>query len=87
MPTAMTLTSKGQFTFNKQLMEHLNVKAGEKVLINKMPDGSLRIEAEKSQVDIMSLAGSLKSTIRLTDEELQAAITDSYVQAGLKGLK
>jgi len=36
MPTAMTLTSKGQFTFNKQLMEHLNVKAGDKVLINKM---------------------------------------------------
>jgi len=87
MPTAMTLSSKGQFTFNKQLMEHLNVKAGEKILIKKMPDGSLRIEAEKSQIDIMSLAGSLKTTVRLTDEELQTAIANSYVQAGLKGLK
>jgi len=87
MPTAITLTSKGQFTFNKQLMEHINVKAGERILINKMPDGSLKIEAEKNQIDIMSLAGSLKSTVRLTDDELQTAITDAYVQAALKGLK
>jgi len=68
-------------------MEHLDVEAGEKVLIKKMPDGSLRIEAEKNQIDIMSLAGTLKTTVRLTDEELQAAIANSYVQAGLKGLK
>jgi len=66
-------------------MEHLDVKAGEKILINKMPDGSLRIEAEEKQVDIMDLAGSLKSDIQLTDEGLQAAVRDSYVQAGLKG--
>jgi len=51
-----------------------------------MPDGSLRIEAEEKQVDIMDLAGSLKSDIRLTDEELKATINESYAQSGLKGL-
>jgi len=30
MPTAMTLTSKGQFTFNKHLMAHLGIKPGKK---------------------------------------------------------
>jgi len=82
----MTLTSKGQFTFNKQLMEHLNVKAGERILIKKQPDASLKIEAEKSQIDIMSLAGSMRTNIRLTDEEIQESITNSYIAAGTKGL-
>jgi len=79
----MTLTAKGQFTFDQRLLHHLGVKAGEKVLVKMLPDGSLKIEAEKNQGDILSLAGSLKSRVRLSDEQLQEAIRQSYIQGGL----
>jgi len=86
MPTAMTLTGKGQFTFNKQLMEHINVKVGERIVIKKQPDSSLKIEAEKSQIDLMSLAGSMRTDITLTDEQIQESIINSYIAAGTKGM-
>jgi hypothetical protein len=78
----MMLTAKGQFTFDKQLLQHLGVKSGEKVLVKKLPDGSLKVEAEKHQIDILSLSGSLKGEVRLSDAELQAAIRESYSQRG-----
>jgi len=87
MPISMTLTGKGQFTFNKQLMEHLNIKAGERIVIKRQPDASLRIEAEKKKIDILSLANSVKSDIRLTDEEIEETIKSAYVVAGMAGLK
>lgn len=87
MSTAMTLTAKGQFTFNKSLMEHLGIKAGEKIIVKKLPDGSLKVEAAKKQIDILSLAGSLKTNVQLTDDELQQAIQHSYIQRGTKGLE
>jgi|GEM_PF-5954256 len=48
MPIAVTLTGKG--------LKHLiNVKAGGENSNKKQPDASLKIEAEKSQIDIMNL--------------------------------
>jgi len=87
MSISMTLTDKGQLTFSKQLMEHLNIKAGEKIVIKKQPDASLRIEAEKAKIDILSLAGSVQSDIKLTDEEIEEGIKNAYVAAGIAGLK
>lgn len=85
----MTLTAKGQFTFNKSLMEHLGVKAGDKIAIRKQPDGSLKIIASKKHRDIAELAGSLKgkTSVRLSDEELSAAIANAYVERGTRGAR
>jgi len=57
------------------------------VIIKKLPDASLKIEAEKSQIDILSLAGSIKTNIHATDEEIQEAIRKGYATAGMQGLK
>ncbi|WP_265257616.1 hypothetical protein [Verminephrobacter aporrectodeae] len=81
--TEITLTTKGQFTFNQQLLDHLGVKSGEKVLVKKLPDGSLKIEAEKNQIDILSLSGSIQSDIQATDAKLQDSIRQSYIQRGV----
>ncbi|MDR2153407.1 MAG: AbrB/MazE/SpoVT family DNA-binding domain-containing protein [Burkholderiaceae bacterium] len=85
MSFALTLTAKGQFTINKQLMDHIGVKAGEKVLVKKQSDGTLKVESAKNQTDIMALAGSLKNKtrVKLTDEQLRQAITESYVRRGM----
>lgn len=76
----MTLTAKGQFTFNKALMEHLGVKAGDKISVSKYPDGSLRISASKKRGDLMALAGVFKHStdVKLSDNELNQAIADAY---------
>lgn len=87
MTTAMTLTAKGQFTFNKNLMEHLGIKAGDKVWVQKQPDGSLKIEAAKKQIDFLSLAGTLRTQTYVSDADLEQAIANAYVQQGLKGLE
>jgi len=85
----VTLTSKHQFTFNKSLLEHLGVKAGEKISIKKLPNGSINIDASKKRHNIMELAGSLKSAthVKMSIEEINQAITDGYVKHGTKGLK
>jgi len=85
----MTLTAKSQFTLNKSLLEHLGVKAGEKIAIKKLPDGSLKINASKKHRSILDLAGALKgkTDVKLTDEELEQAIIDGYVEHGMRGIK
>jgi len=71
--TTMTLTARGQFTFNKTLMEHLDVRPGERVSIQKLPNGRLLLEAEKQQQDILRLSGSLAS-LQMSDEALAGII-------------
>jgi predicted glycosyltransferase len=85
----LTLTAKSQFTFNKSLLEHLGVKAGDKIAIRKLPDGSIKINASKKHRSIMDLVGALegKTKVRLTDEELQQAIIDGYVEHGMRGME
>jgi len=89
MPTAMTLTDQSPLTFEPPRMTHLNVRTGKPVLIKKRLNANPKTKVRNNQIDIMSLAGSLqgKTDIRLTNDALQAAITDSYVQSGLQGLK
>jgi len=37
-------------------------------------------------VDIISLAGRLKTDIHLADEEIQQAIIQGYVESGISGI-
>ena len=91
MSTAMTLTSKGQFTFNKGLLEHLGIRAGDRIAIRKMPNGKVEIEAQKNKLTDDELFALLRKTLK-TDkkfslEEIQEAIIQGYVEAGMKGLR
>ncbi|MCL2524639.1 MAG: type II toxin-antitoxin system PrlF family antitoxin [Betaproteobacteria bacterium] len=85
----MTLTAKNQFTFNKSLLEHLGVKAGEKIAIKKLPDGSININASKKHRSVMDLAGALKgkTDVKMTIEQINQAIADGYVEHGMRGMK
>ena len=87
----MTLTARGQFTFNKSLMEHLGVKAGEKISIKKLPGGKIEIEAKKNKISpeilLINLRSIIKTDIKLSTEEINDVIAQSYVTAGMKGMK
>jgi bifunctional DNA-binding transcriptional regulator/antitoxin component of YhaV-PrlF toxin-antitoxin module len=84
----MTLTARGQFTFNKSLMEHLGVKVGEKISIRKLPGGKIEIEARKNKIStevlLTTLRSTIKTDIRLGIEEINDVIAQSYVSAGMK---
>jgi bifunctional DNA-binding transcriptional regulator/antitoxin component of YhaV-PrlF toxin-antitoxin module len=88
----ITLSGRGQFTLNKGFLEHLGVKPGEQVSINKMPDGKLEISAKKDKWTVneakeyfRTLLG--ESKIHLTIDEMNDAIADGYVEAGMKGMR
>ena len=41
----LTVTTKGQVTLRKNLLEHLGVHPGEKISVDKLPDGRIEVRA------------------------------------------
>jgi antitoxin PrlF len=42
---SLTVTAKGQVTLKRDLLQHLGVKAGERIDFEKLPGGELRVRA------------------------------------------
>jgi AbrB family looped-hinge helix DNA binding protein len=57
----LTITAKGQVTLRKDLLEHLGVHPGDKVAVEKLPDGRIEVKATRPTGKISDLFGSLKS--------------------------
>jgi antitoxin PrlF len=70
--TALTITAKGQITLKRELLQHLNVGPGQKVEVDKLPDGRLVVGAATKSGSIDQFIGSLhrKGGPRLTIEEI-----------------
>ncbi len=45
--TVLTVTTKGQVTLRKDLLMHLGVRPGEKITMDKLPDGRLEVKAAR----------------------------------------
>ena len=43
--STLTVTAKGQVTLRKDLLEHLGVHPGEKIAVEKLPDGRIEVAA------------------------------------------
>lgn len=43
----LTITAKGQVTLRKDLLKHLGVRPGEKVVVDKLPDGRIEVHAAR----------------------------------------
>jgi bifunctional DNA-binding transcriptional regulator/antitoxin component of YhaV-PrlF toxin-antitoxin module len=83
----ITLSARGQFTFNKSLLAHMGVQGGEKVLVKKQADGSVKIEAAKKKRDWQSLFGFLgDSEVHMTIEEMKEFTEKAHAEAAMKGL-
>jgi len=70
--TSLAVTMKGQVTLKRDLLQHLGVKPGERIEIDKLPGGELRVQAARPLGSIDSFigrhAGKTKKT--LTIEEM-----------------
>ncbi|MBV8798204.1 MAG: AbrB/MazE/SpoVT family DNA-binding domain-containing protein [Alphaproteobacteria bacterium] len=70
--STLTVTSKGQVTLRKDILNHLGVHPGETVSVNKLPDGAIEVRAARPAGKISDVFGSLKrkGQRRLSIEEI-----------------
>ncbi len=71
----LTVTSRGQVTLRKDFLKHLGIEPGEKIEIDKMPDGSLAVRANRRTGTIRDLYGIMagKTNVVATLEEINKA--------------
>lgn len=77
--TTLTITSKGQVTLRKDLLEHLGVRIGEKICVDKLPDGRIEVRADRPKGKISDVFGSLKADRpALSIEEMNEIIAQGW---------
>jgi len=59
--STLTVTAKGQVTLRKDVLEHLGVQPGEKVSVEKLPDGRIEVKAAGPTGKISDAFGYLKT--------------------------
>ena len=69
MEQIVSITSQGQLTIPKEILQSFGISSGVKAMIKKQD--KLIIVEPKS--DFWSLSGSLKSAVALSDQELKEA--------------
>jgi AbrB family looped-hinge helix DNA binding protein len=58
--STLTITAKGQVTLGKDLLEHLGVHPGEKITVDKLPDGRIEVKAARPTDKISDVFDFLK---------------------------
>lgn len=78
--TTLTVTSKGQVTLRKDVLQHLGVGTGQKLHVHKLPGGRLEMRAARSGGRIQDLFGLLegRTKVRLSIEEISAAAAEGW---------
>jgi AbrB family looped-hinge helix DNA binding protein len=79
--STLTVTAKGQVTLRKDLLEHLGVHPGEKIAVEKLPDGRIEVRAARPTGKISDLFGSLKNKKKgpsLSIEEMNDVIARGW---------
>jgi len=56
----LTVTAKGQVTLRRDVLSHLGVQPGEKIEIDKLPDGRVEVRAARGGCPISAAFGFLK---------------------------
>ncbi len=58
--STLTITAKGQVTLRKDLLKHLGVQPGEKITVDKRPDGRIEVKAARPTGNISDVFNFLK---------------------------
>jgi antitoxin PrlF len=57
--TTLTVTAKGQVTLRKEVLEHLGVGPGEKIVVDLLPEGRAEVRSAKHSAAIDDFFGCL----------------------------
>jgi len=73
--TSLAVTAKGQITLKREFLQHLGIRPGERIALDKVPGGELRIRATRPTGTIDEFLGLLagKTTKVATIEEINEA--------------
>lgn len=84
----LTVTSKGQITIRKALLDGLGVRPGDKLHVDVRPDGGLVIPPARRTKTFADLAGRMvpPTGVSLTIDEINDAIAEAGAAAGMEGL-
>lgn len=83
--TTLTVTTRGQVTFRKDVLKHLGIQPGGKISLNLLPDGRAELKAEQPQGSWTELHGLLKGKGNgngLSIDQINDAIADAGAAAG-----
>ncbi len=58
--TTLTITAKGQIILRKDLLKHLGVQPGERIVVDKLPGGGIEIKAARPTGKISDVFDFLK---------------------------
>jgi hypothetical protein len=58
--STLTVTAKGQVTLRKDLLQHLGVRPGGKITMDKLPDGRIEVRAARPTGNITEVFGALR---------------------------
>ena len=78
--STLTVSTRGQVTFRKDVLEHLGVQPGGKVRLDLLPDGRAALTAERQTRSFRELRGFLKDKTngaRLSIPEIGEAVAES----------
>lgn len=77
---SLTVTAKGQLTLKRELLQHLGVKPGERLELEKLPGGELRVRAAKPTGTIDGFLGLLagKTDKVATIEDMNEAVAAGW---------
>ena len=70
--STLTITAKGQVTLRTDLLKHLGVQPGEKITVDKLPDGGILVKAVRPTGHISDVFDFLKRDdgVSLSIEEM-----------------
>jgi bifunctional DNA-binding transcriptional regulator/antitoxin component of YhaV-PrlF toxin-antitoxin module len=74
----LSVNAKGQVTFRRDLLEHLGVSPGEKIVISKLPNGIIEVRAHRAAGKISDVFGFLKAKRKgrsLSIDQMNAVIS------------
>ncbi len=57
--TTLTVTARGQVTFRRDVLQHLGIQPGEKIELDKLPDGRVALRAARAVGAIDGFLGLL----------------------------
>ncbi|MGH9513390.1 MAG: AbrB/MazE/SpoVT family DNA-binding domain-containing protein [Terriglobales bacterium] len=85
----LTVTARGQVTFQKKIMQHLGVKPGGKIELDLLPDGRGVIRAAQPTGTINDFVGLLAGKTKkvATVEEMNEAAARGWAGGKWRGKK
>lgn len=87
--TTLTVTTRGQVTFRKDVLKHLGIEPGGKIRLDLLPDGKAELKADQphgSWDDLRNFFAGKTNGAQLTIEEINDAIAIAGASAGMSGM-